>query len=172
MERTRGLASISAEEAARWNLLGPNARASGLARDERIDRAYGAYRAEPVPALTFSNSSGDVNARCRIRASEILQSAKMIEASFQKIPAGNHRIRVGMEVSPSPGKAIATVEGPRGEITVLAEAGGGNCPANVRFFGPSAMATQLLPHLLRGSQVEDAFLAIHSLDISFSEVDK
>lgn len=172
VERTQGLATISTAAAAQWNLLGPNARASGLDRDERHDRPYGAYRVDPVPPLSFSNANGDVNARCRIRASEILQSAKMIEASFQKIPAGNHRIRVGMEVSPSPGKAIATIEGPRGEISVLAEAGGGNCPANVRFFGPSAMATQLLPQLLRGAQVEDVFLAIHSLDISFSEVDK
>jgi hypothetical protein len=34
------------------------------------------------------------------------------------------------------------------------------------------MAVQLLPRLLKGVQVEDAFLVIHSLDISFSEVDK
>jgi Ni,Fe-hydrogenase III large subunit len=31
---------------------------------------------------------------------------------------------------------------------------------------------QRLLSLLRGIQVEDAFLVIHSLDISFSEVDK
>jgi NADH-quinone oxidoreductase subunit D len=173
VERTRGLARIERDEAIAWNLLGPNARASGLfERDERIERPYGAYRTETPAPMPFTNASGDVSARCRIRASEILQSAKLIEASFQRIPAGNHRIRVGMEVSPAPGKAVATVEGPRGGITVLAEAGGGNCPANVRFFGPSSMAARVLPRLLHGVQVEDVFLAIHSLDISFSEVDK
>jgi NADH-quinone oxidoreductase subunit D len=173
VERTRGLAPISARDATLWHILGPNARASGLSsRDERIERPYGAYRASTLPALAFSAATGDVNARCRIRASEILQSAKMIEASFHKIPSGNHRIRVGMEVSPPPGKAVSTLEGPRGVITVLAESGGGTCPANVRFFGPSAMAAQIVPRLLRGAQVEDVFLAIHSLDISFSEVDK
>jgi len=173
VERTRDLAMISASDAAAWNVTGTNARASGLiSRDERIERPYGAYRGNPVPALTFSQVSGDVNARCRIRASEILQSAKIIESSFQKIPSGNHRIRVGMEVSPPPGKAVATLEGPRGEITVVAETSGGHCPSNVRFFGPSAMAVQLLPRLLRGAQIEDVFLAIQSLDISFSEVDK
>lgn len=172
-ERTRNLAHVAPELAARWNLLGPNARASGLAtRDERLERPYGAYRGETLAPLTFSGATGDVLARCRIRASEILQSAKLIEGAFQKIPAGNHRIRVGMEVSPAPGKAVASVEGPRGAISVLAEASGGNCPANVRFFGPSAMAAQVLPRLIYGVQVEDVFLAIHSLDISFSEVDK
>lgn len=173
VERTRGLVTISSGDAAQWNLLGPNARASGLSSvDGRISNPYGAYLSEPIPPLNFTGATGDVNARCRIRASEILQSATMVEASFQKIPSGNHRIRVGMEVSPAPGKAMATVEGPRGEITVLAEAAGKNCPANVRFFGPSAMVAQLTPRLLRGVQVEDVFLAIHSLDISFSEVDK
>ncbi len=172
VERTRGLACIGQDEALRWNLLGPNARASGLtAQDERISRPYGAYREAELPAVDGEQGC-DVRARARIRATEILQSAQLIESVFRRIPAGNHRIRVGMEVSPPPGKAITSVEGPRGAITVLAEAGGGNCPADVRFFCPSSMAVQILPGLLRGIQVEDAFLVIQSLDISFSEVDK
>ncbi len=173
VERTRGLAPISREMVERWSLLGPNARASGVfSQDERSARPYCAYRGETLPALRFDPAFGDVHARVSIRAAEILQSATLIENAFRRIPAGNHRIRVGMEVSPAPGRAVASVEGPRGAITVLAEAGGGNCPANVRFFCPSSMAVQILPGLLRGIQVEDSFLVIHSLDISFSEVDK
>lgn len=173
VERTRGLANISREMAEQWNLLGPNARASGVAsQDERTARPYCAYRGQVLPPLRFDHTMGDVHSRTLIRAAEILQSAGLIEEAFRRIPAGNHRIRVGMEVSPPPGRAVASVEGPRGVITVLAEAGGSNCPANVRFFCPSAMAVQILPGLLRGIQVEDSFLVIHSLDISFSEVDK
>ncbi|MGZ3650129.1 MAG: NADH-quinone oxidoreductase subunit D-related protein [Bdellovibrionota bacterium] len=172
MERTRGLAVVTREFAEEWNLLGPNARASGLpARDERISRPYGAYRDAAMPDAS-APGGGDVLARAAIRASEILQSARLIEDAFRRIPPGNFRIRVGMEVSPAKGLAAASVEGPRGAITVLAESGGGNCPANVRFFSPSVMAVQLLPRLLKGIQAEDAFLVIHSLDISFSEVDK
>lgn len=173
VERTRGLAKISREEAERWNLLGPNARASGVnAQDERSAHPYGGYKGETLPSLHFEAITGDVHARAGIRAAEILQSASLIEEAFRRIPTGNHRIRVGMEVAPAPGRAVSSVEGPRGVITVLAEAGGGNCPDNVRFFCPSSMSVQLLPGLLRGIQVEDAFLVIHSLDISFSEVDK
>lgn len=173
VERTRGLAVISREKAERWGLLGPNARASGVStRDEREHRPFGAYKKISLPPLGFNAPAGDVHARACIRAAEILQSATLIEEAYRKIPAGNHRIRVGMEVSPSAGKAIASREGPRGTITVLAESNGSNCPGNVRFFCPSAMAVQLLPSLLLGVQVEDSFLAIHSLDISFSEVDK
>jgi NADH-quinone oxidoreductase subunit D len=172
VERSRGLAVITRETAEVWNLLGPNARASGaLSQDDRRARPYGAYRDANL-LDSVSVAGGDVLARAAIRAAEILQSARLIEETFRRIPSGNFRIRVGMEVSPARGRAISSVEGPRGAITVLAESGGGNCPANVRFFPPSAMAVQLLPRLLKGIQVEDAFLVIHSLDISFSEVDK
>jgi NADH-quinone oxidoreductase subunit D len=172
MERSRGLGVITRDRADENNLLGPNARASGVfTRDERVSRSYGAYTNASLLEPP-SMGGGDVLARATVRAAEILQSARLIEDAFRRIPSGNFRIRVGMEVSPAKGTAVSTVEGPRGAITVLAESGGGNCPANVRFFPPSAMAVRLLPGLLRGIQVEDAFLVIHSLDISFSEVDK
>jgi NADH-quinone oxidoreductase subunit D len=172
-ERTKGLAVISREEAERGNLLGPNARASGLStEDERISRPYGAYKTERVVQSAVSASVGDVYARACVRVSEIQQSAALIETAFKRIPSGNHRIRVGMEVIPPAGVAVSAVEGPRGAITVIAETNGERSPAHVKFFCPSAMAVQQLPALLRGIQVEDVFLVIHSLDISFSEVDK
>jgi Ni,Fe-hydrogenase III large subunit len=172
-ERTCGLAVISRLEAEHWSLLGPNARASGLAaEDERIARPYGAYRSEQIAPAVFSGTVGDVHARARIRVVEIQQSAALIETAFRRIPTGNHRIRVGMEVTPPAGRAVSAVEGPRGTITVITETEGGKSPGHVQFFCPSAMAVQLLPGVLRGIQVEDVFLVIHSLDISFSEVDK
>ena len=172
-ERARGLARISRSDAEAWNLLGPNARASGvLSQDVRFSRGYGAYKnASPEGAPAFL-SAGDVLARAAIRSSEILQSMRLIEDAVRKIPSGNYRIRVGMEVSPAEGSAASVLEGPRGAIAALAESGGGNCPANIRFWGPSAMAVRRLPDLLLGNQVDDAFLVIHSLDISCSEVDK
>jgi Ni,Fe-hydrogenase III large subunit len=143
-----------------------------MGRDERSLRPYCAYRGGALPALSFEGRNGDVHSRAGIRAAEILQSAALIKETFQRIPAGNHRIPVGLDVAPASGRAMASVEGPRGTLTVLVETEGGNCPANVKFFCPSPMAVQLLPGLLRGIQVEDALLVIHSLDISFSEVDK
>jgi NADH-quinone oxidoreductase subunit D len=172
MERSRGLATITADEALKWGLLGPNARASGVhSIDDRRTRAYGSYKNASFSDLV-SMGGGDTLARASIRAAEILESARLIEDAFRTIPSGNYSIRVGMEVSPAPGRAASSVEGPRGAITVFSESSGGNCSANVRFFPPSAMAVQRLLSLLRGIQVEDAFLVIHSLDISFSEVDK
>lgn len=174
IDRAGGLGRITQEQARRWSLGGPNARASGLAgTDARVFRPYGPYRAlAREQAREIVGAGGDVLARSQLRAEEILHSATLIEGCFRKIPDGNHRIRVGIEVAPPPGKALAECEGPRGTILVLAEADGRPVASGVRFVGPSGLVVQALPHLLRGLQVEDVFLVIHSLDISFSEVDK
>lgn len=172
-ERARGLAVITSAEAEARNITGPNARAAGCQNaDLRLRTPYGAYQKTPVPSLAHSYTEGDVLDRARLRMEEILQSARLIAEGFRSMPAGNFRIRVGMDVRPSPGKACCGVEGPRGAIFALVEADGGAQPADVSYFGPSAMLVQALPGLLRGLQVEDAFLVLHSLDISFSEVDK
>lgn len=175
VERAKGLGVITKEVAERAHLLGPNGRASGRTGiDVRRTRPYCAYRevAGNLPHLDILRQEGDVFARSWIRLDEMLASATLIEQTFRQIPGGNHRIRVGMDVAPPPGKALTSVEGPRGTILALAETNGGTSPANVRFTPPSTMAAQLVPSLLLGLQVEDVFLLIHSLDISFSEVDR
>ncbi|RZA04916.1 MAG: hypothetical protein EOP11_14000, partial [Proteobacteria bacterium] len=182
-ERARGLGVISKELAERANLLGPNGRASGRdGIDERSVRPYSAYLAcagdaaaipgAMRPGIDVQRTQGDVLARSAIRVDEMLGSASLIENCFRKIPGGNHRIRVGMDVAPPPGKALTAVEGPRGTIFALAETNSQPQPINVRFTPPSTMAAQLIPSLLLGLQVEDVFLLIHSLDVSFSEVDR
>jgi len=172
-ERARGLASISAVEAEKWGLKGPNARSSGLKGiDTRERRPYGAYKDLSVRLPEPKDTSGDALARSWARLDDMMHSAAMIESCFRKIPSGNHRIRVGVDVVPPEGKAFMEVEGPRGSLSVLAESRGDRFPANVKFFSPSTMSVQLLPKLLTGIQLDDVFLVIHSLDISFSEVDK
>ncbi|MGE3261309.1 MAG: hypothetical protein AB7K68_05985 [Bacteriovoracia bacterium] len=172
-KRTRGLGQLDAAMVKNWNITGPNARASGLADcDLRVSRPYGAYRGTEMMLDTSRNYLGDAFDRAHIRKREILQSAQLIESVFRHIPSGNHRIRVGLDVRPAPGKAVCGVEGPRGAIYAMVESDGRSQPSQVSFFCPSAMAVQVLPRLLRGIHAEDAFLVIHSLDISFSEVDK
>jgi NADH-quinone oxidoreductase subunit D len=171
--RMHGLAPIDLAAVKKWNITGPNARATGMPGiDLRTSRPYGAYRGVTLDSSVLAVAHGDAYDRARIRKSEILQSVHLIEAVFRRIPSGNHRIRVGLDVRPSPGKAVCNVEGPRGAIYALVETDGRAQPAQVSFICPSAMAVQMVPALLRGIQVEDTFLVIHSLDISFSEVDK
>ena len=174
-ERARGLGVVTREEAERANLLGPNGRASGRENtDVRVNHPYAAYGALDLkgPEFDVRRTEGDVYARSLIRLSEMLASAKLVEQIFRQIPGGNHRIRVSMDVAPPPGRAFTVVEGPRGNIHALAETNGRPQPASVHFSTPSAMAAQHISTLLLDRQVEDVFLLLHSLDLSFSEVDR
>jgi NADH-quinone oxidoreductase subunit D len=172
-ERARGLARVTAEDARRWDFRGPNARASGLTdSDIRWRRPYGAYRTVEIPPFSSAHQGGDALARAWIRMEEMLHSANIIEGCFRRIPSGNHRIRVGIDVVPSAGVAFCEVEGPRGAISVFTESHATVSPTSVLFSGPSALVVQRLPELLRGIQLDDIFLALQSFDVSFLEVDK
>ena len=169
-DRAKGLAIISLDEALRFKLSGPNARASGL----RARTAMGAGFSEGKisEGRAFLQTDGDTFSRAWARLAEIEGSAELILDYFRQMPSGNFRIKVGHNVVASQGLAFAEVNGPRGLLSVAVESGGGSAPNNVHVFTPSSMVVRALPGLLRGLQVEDVFLVIQSLDISFSEVDK
>lgn len=171
-ERTRGLAVISREEAIRWNLSGPNARASGVDRDLRIEAGFAAYPKIYSNPSIGAERDGDVWSRVGYRMFEISQSMDFVLALFRKIPNGNFRIRIGAEVESEPGFVFHRVESARGEVSLFVDCAGGQSPAMVKYFCPSNMLISLLPSMLRGIRTEDVFLAIQSLDISFSEVDR
>jgi NADH-quinone oxidoreductase subunit D len=173
LERAKGLAVISNETATKWNIRGPNAKASGIINsDLRKTRPYGAYKELNFTITEPSRTSGDVLARAWVRLDEIKSSSEIILNCFRKIEKGNHRIRVSLDVVPPVGKSLKEVEAPKGSLSVMMESRGEICPANIKIMGPSPLSLQILPKLLIGVQTEDLFLVIHSLDLSFSEVDK
>lgn len=100
------------ETALRIGLVGPAARASGLARDVRSDHSYGGYAYFPVHKMTLT--SGDVFARAYIRSVEIGQSARMIREQLDALPEGD-LIRGPADRSPET-LVVSLVEGWRGEI--------------------------------------------------------
>lgn len=169
-ERAVGLLRVSRQESEVWSLLGPNARASGSAVDLRIKRPYYAYNKLTVDPPAQVGFEGDAWSRLKYRMAEVLQSITVIEECFRKIPSGNHRIRVGVDVALPEGRSYCAVEGPRGEVGMLLDSGRNG--TTLKYFGPSAPLMRVLPELLSGLMVDDVMLAIQSLDISISEVDK
>jgi len=103
------------ETALRIGLVGPAARASGIARDVRADHPYGGYVYFPVHKMTLD--AGDVFARAFIRSVEIAQSARMICEQLEALP--DPGLAVPMS-APSPLAAgtlvVSLAEGWRGEI--------------------------------------------------------
>src|SRR5512145_17704 len=52
LQRTRGVGTMTLEEAKFFGAVGPTARASGVKRDVRLDAPYGAYQRFPVSIIT------------------------------------------------------------------------------------------------------------------------
>jgi len=95
LDRTRGVGTISKEDAIAWSLTGPIARASGVRRDLRKDEPYLCYKdnwdglgAKAVQFKVPVASEGDSLARYLVRVEEIKQSAGIIAQLIDDIPGG------------------------------------------------------------------------------------
>ncbi len=103
---------INNETAKEIGLVGPAARASGLAIDVRSDHPYGGFSFFPVYKLTLN--SGDVFARAYIRYIEIKQSIKIIKEQIEILTEGELQKNFG-NLQPSQ-FVISLAESWRGEI--------------------------------------------------------
>jgi len=95
IDRTQGIGIISKEDAIRWSLSGPCARASGVLRDIRKDEPYLCYAdnwdGQGAEAVKFSvpiAEDGDVYCRFLVRMEEVRQSVAIIEQLIDNIPGG------------------------------------------------------------------------------------
>jgi len=74
--RLKGVGVLSKEDAVNYGALGPTSRASGVARDVRIDSPYGAY--DKVEWEMIVTQNGDVFDKVVVRVLEILESIKIM----------------------------------------------------------------------------------------------
>lgn len=108
LDRLEEVGIITEQDALNHGLVGPVARASGVARDLRKIQPYSGYE-----ALTFDvpiEKEGDGYARFRVLFAEARQSVKIMEQAVDALPVGP----VLAEVRTRPGEALSWVEAPRG----------------------------------------------------------
>ncbi len=82
--RLKGLGIIPPEMVSEYGIVGPTARASGVADDIRINSPYLKY-----PELSFkmlTSNIGDAYDRAELRFQELLQSLSLVEQILKKIP--------------------------------------------------------------------------------------
>ena len=108
LDRVEEVGAISPAIANAYSLVGPVARASGLARDLRRVRPYSDYQAFEfdVPAET----EGDGYARLRVLFAEARQSVRIMAQALAELAEGS----IGGAVQPRAGAALGAVEAPRG----------------------------------------------------------
>ena len=196
LKRTRGVGRISAEDAVSCGLVGPIARASGVAYDVRKVFPYLGYDTYDFSVPT--STDGDVYARYQVRVAEMRESVKICRQALERIsPAGPYAID-DPRITPPPkdrvytemealiqhflvysqgftvpaGEAYVPVEGPRGEHGFYVVADGTNRPWRVKSRAPSLLACQALEKMIVGGLIADVIAVIGSIDVVMGDVDR
>ena len=164
LKRTRGIGSISFEEAVKFGLVGPTARASGVSHDVRVEAPYGGYTIFPVTAVTETN--GDLEARFIVRLKELLVSCSVILTIVENLPEGPLTTRIPRKIPA--GETISRIEAPRGELFYYIKSNGGENPARVHIRTPSLCNWVSVLEKAVGAQLADIPMLISGMDPCFS----
>src|SRR5205807_1538510 len=195
-ERTRGVGRLSREDALRFSLLGPIARASGVDYDVRKVFPYLGY--DRVQFEVPVRTEGDAYARYSVRVAEMRESIKICRQVLEWItptgpfavddpkitPPPKDRVYTEMEAliqhfliysqgfTVPAGEAYVPVEGPRGEQGFYVVSDGTNRPWRVKSRPPSLLACQALEKMIVGRLIADVIAVIGSIDVVMGDVDR
>ena len=196
LKRTRGVGVMSREDALSYGLVGPMARATGLAYDVRKAFPYLNYDTYEfdVPVAP----TGDVYDRYLVRIEEMRQSTRIAQQALKRIsprgvfdiqdyrivPPPKDKVYTEMEAliqhfliysqgfTVPAGEAYVPIEGPRGEHGFTIFSDGTNRPYRIKLRAPSFYACQGLPKLIVGGMIADVIAVIGSTDVVMGDVDR
>lgn len=193
--RTRGVGTLSADDAIAYSLTGPNLRASGVQFDLRKQSPYSSY--EKFDFDVPSRSEGDCYARYIVRIEEMRQSLRIIDQALRGLPEGpvkadapgvvlpdREKMKTDMETliyhfkivvdgfKPPAGEVYLPIESPKGEVGCYLVSDGTEKPARMRWRGPSLFNVQVLEKMLPGYLISDAIAILASIDFVLGEVDR
>ena len=193
--RTKGIGTISADEAVAWGLTGPGMRASGVDWDNRRDQPYCGYETYEFDVPV--EYDGDVYARYRCRMREMRECLRLIRQGLDRLKPGPvniddhkivpppraelgrsmeaviHHFKLWTEGFSAPeGYVYQVIESPRGEIGCYLRGNGTNKPARVHFRGPSYVNLASLPLMSKNRFIADVVSIIGSIDIVLGEIDR
>ena len=181
--RSRGVGTLTPEQAMAHSVSGPMLRASGVAWDVRKADPYAAY--DKVDFDIAVGTHGDVYDRFVVRLAEMRQSLRILEQALEMIPEGPvHAILptatvqpIGNPVAPLAlrppvGEAYGRIESPRGELGFYIVSDGGPAPFRFHIRSPSFINLTPLKLMTVGATVADAIVILGSVDIVVGEVDR
>src|ERR1019366_2337449 len=163
--RTRGVGVLTNEWAKKICVVGPPARASGVAIDARIDHPYAAY--DEVPPRIATQEAGDTWARVLVRVAELLESIRLVREALSAMPPGPICAEIKEEIPPGR-VGVSVVEAPRGEAVHFVLTGGDNRPYRWRVRAPTYPNLQAMPAMVAGANIADVPITLGSLDPCFS----
>jgi len=195
IDRTKGIAPLSAADAIAYGCTGAVLRGSGIPYDVRKFFPYCGYEryAFDIPV----GSNGDVYDRYLVRMLEMDQSLRILAQALDELPEGpwqvddnkivppqKYEISSNMEAlihhfklytegyRPPAGEVYVRTESPKGELGFYMVSDGGPRPYRMHVRGASFANLQALPKMIEGQMLADVVAAIGSIDIVLGEVDR
>jgi NADH-quinone oxidoreductase subunit D len=197
IDRTRGVAPVTAEAALDYSWSGPILRATGVDYDVRAMNPYCSY--EDFDFEVPVGTTGDVYDRFLVRNEEMKQSMRMIQQALDKIEKEDPNIfhadvpefylppkeevynnmealiyhfKIVMGEIPTPmGEVYHSVEGANGELGFYLVNDGGRSPYRLHFRRPSFINYSMYADMSRGMLLSDAIINMSSLNVIAGELD-
>jgi NADH-quinone oxidoreductase subunit D len=195
IDRLKGVAHLSAEDALALGVTGPAMRASGIDFDHRRDLPYCGY--EKFKFKVPVSKDGDVWARYVCRVQELRESREIAKQALEGLPSGSIKADAPKVVLPDrekmktemealiyhfkivtegftvpAGEVYQAIESPRGEMGYYVVSDGTAKPMRVHMRSPSYANLQALPKMCEGKLIADVVAAIGSIDIVLGEIDR
>lgn len=169
MDRVRGAGVLSRQTAEDLGAVGPSARASGIARDLRVDRPYLAYQALAPQVVT--EDGGDVGARLNVRFRETEVTFELLDRLLYGLPAGPSQSPVPDDAERAEGLGIGCNESPRGANTHYVQFRAGRI-ARYRIRSASFANWPLLLEASPGNLIGDFPLINKSFELCYACCDR
>jgi NADH-quinone oxidoreductase subunit D len=195
LERTKGIARLSKEDALAYGASGPVLRGSGVVWDIRKAFPYSGYDQFDFDIPVGTN--GDAYDRYFVRMLEMEESLKIIRQALDGLPTGPFRVN-NPKIVPPPkwqitgsmealihhfklftegyrppkGEVFVRTESPKGELAFYMVSDGSAKPYRMHVRGASFANLQTLPVMVEGGFLSDVIAAIGSIDIVLGEVDR
>lgn len=195
IDRTKGVAPISKENAIEYGFTGPCLRATGVPYDVRKARPY--YDYDKFSWNVVTQTEGDTYARYLVRMAEMRESLKILDQVLADLPEGPVNVGDWSVVLPPKEEVYNSIEGlmahfklimhgihpPKGEVYSYTEAANGELgffitsdgegrPYRCRVRPPCFAIYQAFPEMCDGQTVSDAVAALGSLNIVAGELDR
>ena len=158
--RLCGVGYVSQEDALALSMVGPFARASNVAQDQRYlgNSAY-AYLSD---FQTITSTEGDCFGRAKVRSAEVLQSIDIIKELASKIPEGD--IFVPVKGNAPVGEVSNSLEQPRGECYYYARGNDSKFLDRFRIRTPTSVNLAGMVKALEGCDLADVSNIILTID--------
>ena len=172
MERTKGVGTLSRDDAIAHGVSGPVLRGSGVEEDVRKSAPYYIY--DKLRFRIPTGSNGDSYDRYKVRYDEILESISIIRQALSMMPENGDVVGMPIKlIGPNarPDTVIMRREVPKGEglIYLIPDK---QRPYRISLRSPAFVNLSALPKMAEDQKFMDFFSILGSIDIVVAEVDR